>query len=204
MQSSFFETIKVVAAKPLHMSYHQKRYERVLDAFGIKEAKNLQEYISPSDMGVYRCRIDYTLILQNNGSQALSHEISVSYHPYKKREIHSLKLIFNNEIEYDKKSAQRDSLDALYAQKGEGDDVLIIKNLLVTDTTIANIAFFKDGMWITPKHPLLKGTTRERLLEEKKIIEADIPASELRSFKKVALLNAMIDFEILQKCEFLL
>jgi len=118
--------------------------------------------------------------------------------------VHALKLIFNNEIQYDTKAAQRDALDGMYAQRGEGDDVLIIKNLLITDTTIANVAFYSNGVWITPKHPLLQGTTRARLLDEGKIIEADIHVSQLRSFSKVALLNAMIDFEILERCEFLL
>ena len=87
----------------------------------------------------------------------------------------------------------------------EGDDILIIKDLLVTDTSIANIAFeTSGGEWITPKNPLLKGTTRARLLDEGKLKEADIRVHELRSFTKVALLNAMIDFDVLDRCEFLI
>jgi len=76
--------------------------------------------------------------------------------------------------------------------------------LFVTDTSIANIAFYDNGMWKTPKNPLLKGTTRARLIDEGKLIEADIRVNELRNFSKVALLNAMIDFDVLQECEFLI
>jgi len=132
------------------------------------------------------------------------YDISVSYHEYKKRDISSLKLIFNNEIDYSMKSTFREELDNLYSQRGECDDILIIKELLVTDTSIANIAFYNHGMWITPKNPLLKGTTRARLLDEGKLVEADIKVQELRSFSKVALLNAMTDFDVLDKCEFLI
>jgi 4-amino-4-deoxychorismate lyase len=194
--NSYFETIKVVNGEVLHLPYHQRRYESVLNALGIKEAENLEEYIKPPQAGVYRCRLVYTPHVSNS--------IEISYHMYEKKEINSLKLIFNNDINYLRKSTFREELDTLYSKKNECDDVLIIKNLLVTDTTIANIAFYSNGIWITPKEPLLKGTTRERLLDEGKIIEADIKVSQLRSYTKVALLNAMIDFDIRERCEFLI
>lgn len=123
--------------------------------------------------------------------------MDVAYHEYKKREINSLKLVYDDEIEYSLKSTCRDKLDALFAQRGECDDVLIVKNSLITDTTIANIAFFDSNRWITPRIPLLKGTTRERLLREGKIFEADIAVDDLKKFSKIALMNAMIDFDII-------
>jgi len=175
------------------MPYHQKRYESVVSFFGVKDIKNLEDYIKAPKTGIFRCRLVYN-----------KHDISISYHEYKKRDIRSLKLIFNNEIEYSMKSAFREDLDNLYAQKQDCDDILIIKNLLVTDTSIANIAFYNNSEWITPKNPLLKGTTRARLLDEGKLIEADIKVQELRNFSKVALLNAMIDFDVLEQCEFLI
>ena len=49
-----------------------------------------------------------------------------------------------------------------------------IKNGIITDTSIANIAIFYDGVWITSKNSLLNGTTKDRLIEEKKLIEKDI------------------------------
>ncbi|MCX6077836.1 MAG: aminotransferase class IV [Campylobacterales bacterium] len=193
---SYLETIKVIDGKALHMAYHQKRYERVLNALGIKVIENLEEHIKAPEIGIYRCRLVYT--------PHANVPITISYHEYKKREVRSLKLIFNNEINYAEKSTFRENLEAFYSKRDGCDDVLIIKNLLVTDTTIANIAFYSNGQWITPKEPLLKGTTRERLLDEGKIVEAEIKVSQLRSFSEVALLNAMIDFEILEKCEFLI
>lgn len=193
MSNSYLETIKAVDGKLFNMSYHQARYENVLKELGITDIKDLKEYLNPPQFGIYRCRLVYTC-----------QSISVSYHEYKKRDITSLKVIFNNDIEYSTKSTCRNEIDALFAQRGEGDDILIIKDLLVSDTSIANIAFYKDGSWLTPKTPLLKGTTRARLLDEGKIVEADIKVQDLRSFSQVALLNAMIDFDVLDRCEFLL
>jgi 4-amino-4-deoxychorismate lyase len=193
LKSNFLETIKSVDGKLFHLSYHQKRYENVLSSLGVKNAKKLQEYIKPPKTGIFRCRIVYN-----------ADEITVSYHEYKKRDIRTLKLIFNNEIDYAVKSTSREELESLYTLREECDDILIVKNLLVTDTSIANIAFYSEGKWITPRNPLLKGTTRARLLDEGRLIEADIKVQELRNFSKVALLNAMIDFDILEECEFLI
>jgi len=194
VSSTFLETIKIVDGEIFNLEYHQKRYEGVLEALGIKEIQKLEEFINPPEWGLYRCRLVYDI-----------GNIEVTFHEYKKRDIATLKLIFENEIEYTHKSTAREDIDALFEQREEGDDILIIKDLFVTDTSIANIAFYThEGEWVTPKNPLLKGTTRARLLDEGKLTEADIKVHELRSFSKVALLNAMIDFDILDRCEFLI
>jgi len=194
VSSRFLETIKIVDGEIFNLEYHQKRYESVLESLGIKNIQNLEDFINPPAWGLYRCRLVYD-----------KENIEVAYHEYKKREIKSLKLIFENDIEYAQKSTDRKGIEALFKAREEGDDILVIKNLFVTDTSIANIAFqTSSGEWVTPRNPLLKGTTRARLLDEGKIKEADIKVQELRGFSKVALLNAMIDFDILDKCEFLI
>jgi len=194
VNNSFLETIKIVDGEIFNLEYHQKRYASVLEALGANEIENLEEFINPPEWGLYRCRLVYDI-----------DNIEVTFHEYKKRDISTLKLIFENDIDYANKSTAREDIDTLFEKREEGDDILIIKDLFVTDTSIANIAFqTSSGEWVTPKNPLLKGTTRARLLDEGKIIEADIKVHELRSFSKVALLNAMIDFDILDRCEFLI
>lgn len=190
MNKTFLETIRVVDGEVFHISFHQERYESVLKKFGTQDVKNLEQFIKPPEIGLYRCRLTYDL------SKA-PHKIDVTYHEYKKRDISSLKLVYDDEIEYDLKSTCRDRLDALYDQRGECDDVLIVKNSLLTDTTIANIAFYDSNRWVTPALPLLRGTTRERLLREGKIFEADIAIKDLKKFSKIALMNAMVDFDII-------
>lgn len=69
-------------------------------------------------------------------------------------------------IDYRYKSTDRKELEALYALRGNQDDVLIVRNNLLTDTSIANVALEKEGVWYTPRTPLLKGTKRALLLEQ--------------------------------------
>ncbi|QOY51602.1 aminotransferase class IV family protein [Candidatus Sulfurimonas baltica] len=197
MNNVFLETIRAVDGEIFHLSYHQKRYESVLESFGINEPMNIKELLNPPKIGIYRCRLIYDI-------SKVPHVIDVTYHEYKKKEVNSLKLVFSNEIDYPVKSVNRDEIDALYNERDDADEILIIKNLLVCDTSIANIAFYSNGEWITSKKPLLKGTTRARLLDEGKIVEADIKVQDIRNFSKVALLNAMVDFYVLDRCEFLI
>lgn len=182
MNKKYLETIKIDDLKICNLSYHQKRVDNTIGA----EKLDLQEIVKPPVEGLLRCRIVYSL-----------QECKVEYIPYIKRNVQVLKAVFSNTIEYDKKYEDRTALDLLFAQREECDDILIIKNGYVTDTSIANIAFYDGEKWLTPAKPLLAGTTRARLLEEKKILSADIKYEELYKFKKLALMNAMIDFDII-------
>ena len=186
MKHSFLETIKAIDGEVQHLLYHQKRYEGVLNSLAIKNVHNLKEILNPPKKGLYRCRVVYS-----------TKDIKVEYIPYIKRQVQKLKLIESNTIEYSKKYADRKELDSLFLQKGEGDEIIIIKNGFVSDTSIANLAFFDGDLWLTPKTPLLEGTTRARLLEKSKIFEKDIRVEDIFSFKKIALMNAMIDFDII-------
>ncbi|KLE10257.1 IlvE protein [Aliarcobacter butzleri L355] len=176
----YFETIKCEDFEVFNLDYHQKR---VANTIGLNI--NLQEYINSISEELLRCK----LIYDENGV------VDVLYFPYKKREIKSFKIIFDNEIEYSKKYLNRAKLDELYEKRDDCDEVIIIKNEIVTDTTIANIAIFYENSWITSKNCLLGGTTRARLLEEKKLFEKDITLDMLKNASKVALMNAMIGFD---------
>lgn len=188
MKNEFLETIKIDKGNVYNLEYHQKRYESVLKHFNVYDAKSLVDYIKPPKDGLFRCRLIY------NPDDIK--KIDIQYIEYKKRDIKKLKLIYDNDINYFFKSTDRKALDKLHAKRGEADDILIVKNSLITDTSIANIALY-DGVWKTPKSPLLKGTTRQRYIDEGKIVEEDIDVKNIYNYSKVALLNAMIDFDII-------
>ncbi len=187
--SQFFETIYCKDGKAFYLEYHTKR---VWNTIG--KDLQLNENITPPNNGLFRCKVIYNR----------THIEDVSYFLYKKREIKKLKIIQCDSIEYTYKYLDRKHIDTLFSQKKECDEILIIKNGLLTDTSIANISIFKDNRWLTPKTPLLKGTTRERLLEEQKIQEADLSVKDLLHCKKIALSNAMIGFDILQNYKIVL
>lgn len=187
MKNSYLETIKIFQGEVYNLSYHQQRYESVLKHFGISKFQTLKDYINPPESGLYRCRLLYTL----NG------EISVTYHQYKKRKIHSLKLLYDDSLDYSLKSTNRENINTLFEKRGDCDDILIVKNSFITDTSIANIALKNGDTWYTPKHPLLHGTTRQRYIESKKIVPKEIKFDTLHEYSHIALMNAMIDFDII-------
>ncbi len=183
MSRVFLETIKILDGVALHLEYHQERLNTALQT---SNRYNLYTLINPPTNALYRCRILYDAV-----------EIEIEYLPYTKHYIHTLKLVLSDAIIYDKKYVNRDEINRLFMQKEQCDDILIIKKGLVSDTSIANIAFYDGKLWFTPKAALLKGTCRTRLLLEGKIIEKEIRVEDIKKYKKIALMNAMIDFDII-------
>ena len=113
---------------------------------------------------------------------------------YRLPAVQTLLPVFDDSIDYSYKFSQREALNSLKAKKKSADDVLIIKNGMVTDTTFTNVLFFDGKKWVTPKTPLLAGTKRACLLNQKRIYLSDIPFESLYKYQKVRLVNAMIKF----------
>ncbi len=182
MNEIFFETIKCKDFETFNLSYHKRRIAKAIGS-----NLHLEEYLYPPSEELLKCK----LIYDKNGI------LSISYLPYEKRKIHSFKLIFDDMIDYNHKMLNRDLLNNLFLKKEECDDIIIIKNGFITDTSIANIAIFHKDKWITPKSPLLHGTTKARYLDNGLLTEKDITPKMLLKSSKISLLNAMIDFDII-------
>ena len=115
-----------------------------------------------------------------------------TFQTYKRREIQWLRMVEDNDISYTFKSTDRHELDHLQALRDGCDEVLIVKNGLITDTSFTNVAFFDGHKWFTPAQPLLNGTMRQWLLLHGKLTEAQITPASLASFQRIMLFNAMI------------
>jgi 4-amino-4-deoxychorismate lyase len=185
-QEIYFETIKCDDGTAFHLNYHCKRIARTI-MLNIQ----LQEYILPISDELLKCKVFY----DKYGV------LDVQYEPYKKRKIERFKLVYDDEIQYSKKSINRECIDTLFEKREDADEIIIIKNNLVTDTSIANIAVFDGNRWLTPKKPLLLGTTRERLLQNQEIHEANITQNDLKNAQQIALLNAMVGMDIYKTYE---
>jgi 4-amino-4-deoxychorismate lyase len=177
------ETIKIEAGRVENINWHNQRCNRSRKSlFSSQNEIDLLEYIRPPQEGLFRCRILY--------SQDIN---SVEYIPYSYKKITTIKVI-KSQIEYPYKYSNRDELNALLLP--EYDEIIIEKNGLITDTSIANIALYQDNKWITPQTPLLEGTLRAKLLENNFLHEKEIRKEELQNFSHFALMNAMIGFQI--------
>ena len=176
----FFETIRCDDFEVFNLHYHNQRISRTI---GLNI--DLQEYIYPPTDHLLRVKVIYS---KNDIEK-------IDYYKYTPKEIKVLKIIEDDKIEYNYKYLNRESIDNLYSKKSIADEIIIVKNKLITDTSIANIAIYKENRWLTPKQPLLKGTTRARLLEEEIVYEAELSVEDLKNASKIALLNAMIGFK---------
>lgn len=179
------ETIRVENGVPMNLEYHQRRVDRSRKAlFGVTEPLLLSTLMPPAPpvAGVFKWRIIYSREV---------HETSLE--PYLPRTIKSLQMVRNDRAEYRFKYLDRTAINEMFVQKGACDDILVIRNGLVTDTSYANIVFLFGKSWVTPRHPLLPGTCRERLLETGMICEAEIAETDLHMFSSASPINAMLE-----------
>ena len=180
------ETIKIIDGNPQNLEWHQHRFTSSISQYYRKRSTYKLEYLllvpEEYSRGIVKARFSY------NATEYLW-----KFEPYVLQEIKSLKIIYDDNIEYQLKYSDRSYLKNLYQKKGECDDILIVKNGMIADTSYCNIVFFDGTNWITPIFPLLKGTCRERLLHKKKIKEEIIKPDQLDSFKSFKLINAMRD-----------
>ncbi len=181
----FIETIRLQDGVIGNLGYHEERMNRsVGEVLHEKKKFNLENILSSLTLppkGLHRIRLIYDTEIQ-----------TTEVNPYKKKEIRQLKVVYCNSISYDFKFENRSELNSLFSQRDECDDVIIIKNYQVTDSSYANLIFKKNGQWFTPKTFLLNGTTRKQLLERKIIIEEKITINDLHRYENVKLINAML------------
>lgn len=182
----FIETIRIEEGRICHASYHDLRMnETRRSCWGVCTEWRVSDWVDPTPFRERtRCRLVYGKEVEK-----------VEYLPYVPRRITRLRLTDGEGVDYRFKYADRSALDALFAQRGEADDVLIVRKGLLTDTSIANVALWNGKEWHTPARPLLNGTCRRRLLEEGIIREKDIPVSRLAEYRKICLFNAMLHWE---------
>ena len=183
----FLETIQLNHGQFKRLLYHQARMNEVRNQFfPNNDSINLTGYLNKTDFpcdGLLKCRIVYDSEIR-----------LVEFIPYSKREIHTLKLI-NIDIEsYPYKPENRTGYNLAFEQRADCDDVIIVRNGLLTDSSYCNIALFDGKSWITPLTPLIYGVNRAELLVNKKIQENDISVDDLKNYTQIALFNAMIEF----------
>ena len=189
----FVETIRVDNGVFRHLALHRHRMERTCrEVYGMAAPPvELGEESVPPAMreGRVKCRILYGRRLGE-----------VRFERYRRREVRSLRLVEGGDIDYHLKMADRSRLEALRRECGDADEVLIVKNGLVTDTGYTNIVCLADGRWLTPRIPLLDGVMRQSLIAGGEVQEADITPAMLRAGNEagitaVALINAMLPLE---------
>lgn len=183
----FIETILIKNGILKNLQYHQKRVNITTKKhFGSMSIDLKKETLKAPKIGIYRCRITYSKKVKK-----------VEFSPYVLTKKAKIKAIVTD-LDYNfKKNDRKEIEEALKSAKEEGfDEVLFVKNGFVTDTSIANIAFFNGKEWFTPVFSLLKGTMRERLIDARFLKKAAIKKKDIASFSFFALFNSLSGFYV--------
>lgn len=181
-----FETLLVLNGQVQNLSYHQQRFEQaVRELFGIRPNFALAEIlVVPAEFqqGKVRCRIDYN-----------AENFTIKFAPHTPKKIEYFRCIEVKNWDYHLKFSNRTQFDSLDILPNE--EVIIINNGKISDCSVGNLLFLKQGIWYSPQDYLLKGTQLTKLLMQKKVKPAQITRQDLSRYEKVMLINALNPFD---------
>ncbi|MBB4807298.1 4-amino-4-deoxychorismate lyase [Chryseobacterium defluvii] len=183
----FIESIKVEDQKIFLLEFHQKRVDQTFAHFGKESTIDLTKIfknLEHDEDGLFKLRIVYDL----------DKRIRTQMLPYAIPEINDFQLVENNSFDYSFKFEDRKELEKM-KMKSKAEEIIIVKNNHITDTTFSNLLFLKGKDWFTPKTYLLNGVQRQNLLKHKKIKEADITLQNIKEFSHFQIINALNDFD---------
>lgn len=182
----FIESIKCKDGKLFNLEYHQVRVNRTIAEFYPNKSIDLSSINIPQYFGegIYKLRIIYSDSIEK-----------YEFLPYKIKQINSLKIVQSDDLVYDYKYFDRTALSLLLTKRKKCDEIIICQKGLVTDSSYSNLVFEQDGKLYTPQSPLLKGTKREKLINDGILIPKDIEISSISKYQKIHLINSMIDLD---------
>ena len=185
--SRFIESIKIEDQKAFLLDLHQKRVNQTFANFGKEGSIDLAKIfknLEHDEDGLYKLRIVYDL----------DKKFTTQLIPYAIPEIENFQLVENNSYDYSFKFEDRKEFERMKT-KAKTEEIIVVKNNHITDTSYTNILFLKGKEWFTPTTYLLNGVMRQHLLHEKKIKETEITLQNIKEFSHFQLINAMNDFD---------
>jgi 4-amino-4-deoxychorismate lyase len=171
---------------PLLRGHEQRFAQTQLINFGQIIYPSLEKIIFAANIPTpthirYKCRVVYDAA-----------GVQVSFAAYAPKKINKLIVKVADEIDYRFKYENRSGLNALTQGLNADEEVLIVQNGLLTETSFTHIALFDGIHWHTPAQPLLQaGVQRNCLLAQNIIREANIPVAHLKKYAQIKLFNAL-------------
>lgn len=182
-----FESIRIFDGVPGLIEFHQRRmdysyrllYDKpnpfFLSDIIIKENTRLKKLV--------KLKVSYS-----------EENYTCDFFLYNRRIINSIKCVDVGKYNYNLKYTDRSFINGLRDKNNCYDDILMIKNDFVTDTSYCNIIFYDGDNWYVPLEPLFKGVQREFLIHKKLIKELRIRLKDISKFESFKLVNSMITF----------
>lgn len=203
--TSFIETFMLRGGELIAGELHRERMLRTLREQGADTGSTfLQSLLSTSPWREVEAYLTGQQILP-----ATTYRLTLEYSlaglsairlvPYCKRTICALcPILLPEGFEYSYKYADRSFFDRMKAELADDEEPLFVRpDGTITDTSYTNVLIETESGYLTPAHPLLKGTQREALLRTGLIAETDdLTLSTLRSkAKAILLINALLPLE---------
>jgi 4-amino-4-deoxychorismate lyase len=201
------ETLKIANCQIHNVEFH---IERVLQSrkilFGNKDIKDFE-------LTLWKINKDIESNLKFNSIHKLriiydKSINTVTITPYIKREIKFFKIVEIGDYDYSLKYADRKYFEKIQEEnfnefiknnhtkiEKSNFELIFTKNQIITDTTFSNLVFSLNGIYFTPKNPLLEGTKRKFYLKNKIILEQEIQVNDLSKFDKFCIINSMNDLD---------
>jgi 4-amino-4-deoxychorismate lyase len=185
--SQYLESIKILNGVACNLKYHNYRFLRTQkDLWCGSKYPDIHNYI-PAKLpkkGLHKLRVVYDEV-------DVWTEIQEYFFPM----IKALSCVYVKGLDYHLKSTDREIFKYLQQCSDHDGEILIINDGFVTDTSFSNVAFWDGSDWVTPQECLLQGTQRDKLLQSGMLVEMRVPVSKISGFHKIALFNAMIEWD---------
>ena len=181
----FIETIRIQDGHVCHLSDHTDRMRRTADYFGFTAPTLPTDLASliPDELrtGTVRCRVVYDHTLRE-----------VTFTPYRRRHIEQLFAVDAGTTTYAFKYADRAPLARPDVPLEASDELLFVREGLLTDTSYTNLVLRRGRELVTPDTFLLDGTCRRRLLREGVVHTEPVRLHDLPTYDELLLINAMM------------
>jgi 4-amino-4-deoxychorismate lyase len=186
-----FESIRVNDGQVPLLDFHQKRIELSYSAvFKKVSTYNLKECIEPflKKDGIQKCRFIYD-------DKNYRVEI-IDYQLIEPKRIGWLRIDPN--FNYSFKFFNRSFFNKINEVYSACDEIILIQNNEITDSTYCNIVIYINNEWILPKSYLLNGVERSRIISKYNFTVAPVSIDKFLLAKEYKLINSMRPFELVE------
>ena len=183
----FLETINIQNGIIQNLQGHEMRMRQTATHFNFSapDISNLEKFVPKS---MEKClKVKMRIVYHTKINE-------ISFEEYTPKVVKSFKLV-EASPDYSFKFADRTALNALLSQKGDADEILIVRNGCITDTSFSNVVFRSGNDFFTPDTYLLNGTKRQLLLKNGVIRKTRITVENMGEFEEIMLINAMLDLD---------
>lgn len=180
----FIESIKVQNGILCNLEFHQNRLNDTLKSFYPDTSISLDKlYIAEKyKSGIFKLRLIYSDKIHK-----------IEFVPYIMKIVKSLKIVHSDNFDYNFKFIDREIFDKLLTSSGDCDDIIIVQNGFITDSSYSNLVFHDGEKLITPSTPLLNGTKRQELLSKGIISAKEVKLDDIFQYESISLINCMLN-----------